>query len=361
MNIGLIGLPMSGKSTFFNLLTQIDPFKDSASGKTGVNKGIAKIPDKRVDLLSGIFNPKKTTHATVEVIDIPGITASGPESKGSTRHFLEEVRKTDTLVHVVRAFENPDVVHAQGSVDAFRDLYTMQTEMVFADLSVIENRINRITSSAKVRKEELEEKKVLEKCMEGLEGETPIHNLALDEEEKNFLKAFDFLTERPMILLVNLDEEQYRAKDYPNRLKVMEYAREYNMPYLEICAKIEHEISQLDESDRTLFLEDLGIRESGTSKLATAMYRQMGLISFLTIGEDEVRAWPVRRGISAGGAGGKIHSDIQRGFIRAEVVTYEDFMNCGSLQKVKEKGLARLIGKDAEIKDGDILNFRFNV
>ena len=363
MRIGLVGLPMTGKTTFFKLLCNTDKGTAGFSqGKTESALGVAKVPDRRIDFLSGMYNPKKTTYATIEVIDIRGISPGGAEPKGGgANQFLESVRQADALVNVVRAFDNGEVVHVEGSVDPFRDIETVNMELLFADLAIIEARIGRIETARKVSRENLLELEVLKKCRDGLESGRLIHSLDLSEEEKAFLKTFNFLTERPMILLVNLDEEQYKSGCYRRKEEVGRYAAERNIPLIEICARMELEINQLEEEDRKLFMEDLGISEPGISRLASAAYDYLGLISFFTAGEDEVRAWPIRKGTSAKGAAGKIHSDIERGFIRAEVAGYTDLETLGSMQKVKEKGLFRLEGKDYIVRDGDIINFRFNI
>lgn len=363
VRIGLIGLPMTGKTTFFNLLTRVgENLKNPSRGRTESNIGIARIPDARVDYLAKIYKPKKITYATIEVIDIHGIIPSGSSSKGSSSfHFLEAVRKGDALVHVVRAFEDEEVAHIEGTIDPLRDIETINMELLFADLVIIENRISRIKSGKKITSENKFELEVLKKCKDCLENENLINTLSLSDEEKQYLKAFDFLTERPVILLINLDEKQFVDNNYEKKDQVMNYANKREMSIIEICAKTELEISQLDEDDRALFMDDLGINEAGISKLASAMYSYLQLISFLTVGEDEVRAWTIKNYTTAKSAGGKIHSDIERGFIRAEVVKYSDFKHLGSMKKVKEKGLFRLEGKEVIIEDGDIINFRFNV
>lgn len=359
MKIGLIGLPMTGKTTFYQLLTESRP---GATHRGEASIGTAKIPDARIDFLSGVYKPKKTTYATLEVTDIQGIAPSASTGKGSgSYHFLEAVRQVDALVHVVRAFENSEVIHTEGAIDPIRDIETVHLELLFADLAVIENRIQRIQTGKKITKENEQELIVLNKCRECLESEKLINTLQLSEEEKPFLKTYNFLTERPMVLLINLDDAQFMDGDYPQKEAVARYAARRQIPLIEVCAKTELEISELDPADRALFMEDLGLTESGIHKLASAVYELLGLISFLTVGEDEVRAWTLRRGTTAKNAGGKIHTDIARGFIRAEVAKYEDFHVHGTMTKLKEKGLVRLEGKEAIIEDGDIINFRFNV
>lgn len=361
MKIGLIGLPMTGKTTIFNLLTNAaEGETGTSSGRAEANIGVAKVPDRRIDFLSSVYKPKRTIYATIEVTDIKGFSG-GNKAKGSANPFLESVRQVDALVHVVRAFRDENVVHVEGTIDPLRDIETVNLELLFSDLSIIENRIGRIETSKKITKDMSEELEVLKKCRECLENEKLISTLDLTDDEKQYLKTFQFLTERPQILLVNLDEDQLRDGNYEGKDKIIKYVEEKNLTLVEICAKTEYEIAQLEEEDRKLFMEDLGITETGISRLASAMYNYLGLISFLTVGEDEVRAWPIRKGINAKAAGGKIHSDIERGFIRAEVVKFDDFESLGSMHKVKEKGLFRLEGKEYIIEDGDIINFRFNI
>jgi GTP-binding protein YchF len=363
MKIGLVGLPLTGKTTFFNLLTGAAKDSESSSyAKSGALEGTARIPDERIDFLAGIYKPKKVTYATIDVIDINGITPESSGSKGSSAyHFLEKARQVDALVHVVRAFRDDRVPHIDGSIDPLRDIQTINMELLFADLAVIENRIQRIETGKKVTKENLQELEVLKKCRECLESEKLINSMNLSDEEKVYLRTFNFLTERPLVLLVNLDDEQFSNGSYERKEELLQYAAAGKLPVIEVSAKTELEISELDEEDKKLFMEDLGIKETGISRLASTVYDYLQLISFLTVGDDEVKAWTIRKGTQAKAAGGKIHSDIERGFIRAEVVKYSDFKSLGSMQKVKEKGLFRLEGKEAVIEDGDIINFRFNV
>ncbi|HHV95971.1 MAG TPA: redox-regulated ATPase YchF [Clostridiaceae bacterium] len=362
MKIGLVGLPAVGKTTLFNLLTGAEPdTTDYSKIKVEGTLGIAKVPDERVDFLAKLYNPRKITYATIEVIDLPGLVKGSSMGEGVGNKFLENVRKTDALIHIVRAFENDNVPHVDGNIDPMRDIETINLELLFSDLGVIENRIHRIETGKKITKENLAELEVLKKCREGLENGVLLHNIELSEEERNLLKTFSFLSEKPIIFVINLDEKQFTSKDYPGKEELASYTKQFNIPMIELCIKSELEISQLDPEDRKLFMEDLGITETGIDKLARTTYDYLGLISFLTTGEDEVKAWTIKRGTTAKKAAGKIHSDIEKGFIRAEVCKFEHLKELGSMQKVKEKGLLTLEGKDYIVQDGDIINFRFNV
>lgn len=362
MKIGLIGLPLVGKTTFFNLLTNANAeVSNFATGKVSSNVGSAKIPDYRIDFLSKMYNPKKTTYALMDFTDVPGLVSGASTGKGVGNKFLDDIRKVDAIVHIVRTFENPDVLHSDGSINPMRDIETINMELLFSDLAIIENRITRIEATRKVTKENLAELEVLKKCREGLEGGILIKQIDLTDDERELLKTFSFLSEKPMILVINIDEDSLKSGDYPQKDDIKAYSEERNVPIIEICAKAEMEISELDEEDKQMFMEELGITTSGIDILASTTYTFMGLISFLTAGEDEVRAWAIRKGLDAKRTAGKIHSDIERGFIRAEVVKFKDIEELGSVSKAKEKGLYRLEGKEYIVQDGDIINFRFNV
>lgn len=362
LTCGLIGLPTVGKTTFFNLLTHANAETlNFFSGKTEANVGVATIPDERVEYLSKLYRPKKTTFAQLEVTDVVGLVRGASEGKGAGNTFLARIRNVDALVHILRVFKNDEVLHVEGSIDPLRDLETVNLELWLADLEMVEKRIERIKTGKKIKAENQAELAVLEKLKAGLEADKGIHQLDLSEEESRLVRHFAFLTEKPMILVVNLDEDQLMGGSYPQKEALYDYAEQQGLPLLEICAKTEIEISQLSQEDQTVFMAELGITEPGINRLARAMYQSLGLISFFTVGEDEVKAWTINRGTDAKRAAGKIHSDIERGFIRAEVVRFSDLQELSSMAKVKEKGLFRLEGKDYVVEDGDIINFRFNV
>lgn len=362
LTCGIIGLPMVGKTTFFNLLTGAGAETSAFfSGKTSTNTGHAYIPDERVDYLARMFKPKKTTYAQVEIIDIPGLVRGASQGQGSGNEFLSAVRDADVLTHIARAFVNDDVLHAEDSIDIMRDIATIETELLFADLQLIETRLSRINSGSKKKLEHPLEEAALKKCQDTLMEEKPLKQLSLSEDETEALKHITFLTNKPLLIVVNVDEQQLAANDYPQREAVTAYCAAQGYELLTVCAKSEEEIEQLPEDDRRLFLEELGVTESGVHRMAKALYRQLGLISFLTAGEDEVKAWTIKKGLTAKKAAGKIHSDIERGFIRAETVAFDDLAAAGSMAAAREKGCFRLEGKEYIVADGDIINFRFNV
>ena len=361
LTCGLVGLPMTGKTTIFNLLTNSKQQTSAYfSGKTEAHRGIAVIPDPRVEFLSRLYRPQRTIFAQLEVIDIAGLVKGASEGMGVGNAFLNAVRPVDALLHIVRTFSSPEVPHPEGSIDPLRDIETINLELWLADLEMIEKRIERIESGKK-KTEQMKELAVLKKIQDWLQEEKNVSSLELTPEENSYIKAFSLLTSKPMLLVVNMDDEQLRQGDYPGKKEVEEYAREKKMPLIEICAQTELEINELEKEEQEAFLKELGIKEKGIDAVARAMYQSLGLISFFTVGEDEVRAWTIKKGTSAKTAAGKIHSDLERGFIRAEVVKYDHLKEWGSVQKVKEQGLFRLEGKDYLIEDGDIVTVRFHV
>ena len=362
LSCGIIGLPMTGTTTFFNLLTGEEAeTSDFFTGKTSTNTGHAVIPDERVDYLSAMFKPKKTTYASVEVIDVPGLVRGSSQGQGSGNEFLASVRNTDLLAHIVRAFANDEILHAEESIDIMRDIATIDSELLFADLQMIDTRLSRINNGHKKKLEHPLEEETLKKCQDFLMEEKPLKLLELSEEEKESVKHIPFLTDKPMLIVINIDEDQLAADDYPQKEQVVAYCADQGYELLAVCAKTEQEIAQLPAEDRQMFMDELGITEPGVSRIAKAIYAQLGLISFLTAGEDEVKAWTIQRDLPAKKAAGKIHSDIERGFIRAETVAFDDLKECGSMAAARDKGCFRLEGKDYPVQDGDIINFRFNV
>lgn len=360
MKIGLVGLTQTGKTTLFNLLT--GQAESGATGsKTASNNGVGYVPDPRIDFLHRLYKPKKTTYAQIEYTDVAGFSTMTEGQKSGAAKFLNDVRPCDALVHVLRAFDSDEVIHEQLTIDPARDLEQVETEILFSDLELVEKRIERLKAGKKMTKENQEELERLERCYAWLENGGSMRDMDITEEERTSMRNYAFLTEKPRLAVVNLDETQYKTKNYPNREALHVLCAKLNITLVELCALMELEISQLPEEDKVLFMEDLGLEQPGIAVLAQAVYRHLGLISFLTAGEDEVRAWTINAGITARSAAGKIHSDIERGFIRAEVVKFKDLTELGSMQKVKEKGLFRLEGKEYIVEDGDIINFRFNV
>ncbi len=358
MKTGIIGLSSCGKSTLFQLLTGASP--PAQGGRPEPRLGVARVPDQRVDALARLFNPKKRTWATVEYVDVPGVG----KGEGSALVDLPALRGTDALVHVVRAFESEAVPHPGGSVDPLRDARMLELELILADLMAVDKRLERLEANIKKasRPEDVAERGLFLKMKQALEQEEPLRGVAFSEEERRRLRSYAFLSEKPILLAVNLDEARIReAGAYLESSGLATYAQQPGMALCPISATIEKEISELSAEDAQAFMEDLGLQEPGLDRVIRTSYQLLGLISFLTSGEDECRAWTVRRGTKAQLAAGTIHSDIERGFIRAEVVAFEDLMAAGSTAACREKGSLRLEGKEYLVKDGDVINFRFNV
>jgi GTP-binding protein YchF len=354
MQLGIIGLPMVGKTTIFELLTE-GRHKGGSASKA--NSAIARIPDYRIDYLSELYKPKKTTYAQLEVVDIPGL-APGNEKGASI--FLDAVRQADALLHVVRVFEDELVPMVSEKIDPIEDIELISYELLLADLDLIDKRIQRINSGKRKPQAE-KELGLLARLREALENQLPITNVELNEEEQAIMKSYQFLTNKPLLVCLNLSEADLVSGRYPGREQVQEYSQRYGIPIVELSASIERDIAELEEEERGLFMQEAGIDEPGLVKVSRSMYERLGLISFFTVGEDEVKAWTIEKGTIARKAAGKIHSDIERGFIRAEVVEFQDLKEKGSMAAVKEHGLFRLEGKEYIIKDGDIVHFRFNI
>jgi len=365
VKLAIIGLSNSGKTTIFNALTgQNIETTLYATVMGDPHYGIVKVPDTRLERLSEIYKPKKTTHATVEYVDYIGLTKGDLAQNGKV---FDLIKDADAVVHVVRAFADEVVTHPLNSVDPLRDIETVELEFVFGDLEFVEKRLARMEEAAKKGKKPNEaEKKLMFKCKEALEKEIPLRNLEFDEEEQKLMKPLQFVSTKPEIIVLNVGEKDLasgRAKELLT--DVQKYIADKQIAAttraVSLCGKIEMEIAQLSADESRAFLDDLGIAEPALDKLIKESYELLGLISFLTAGEDEVRAWTIRKGLAAQQAAGKIHSDIERGFIRAELVSYDDFMADGGMSGARDKGHLRLEGKTYEVKDGDIINFRFNV
>lgn len=360
MKIAIIGLSNSGKTTVFNALTGLNieaTVYATVSGEP--NLGVVKVPDARIDRLSEIFRPKKTTNAVVEYIDYIGLTKGDVKQN---RKVFDLIKDVEAIVHVVRAFDDESVVHPLGNTDPSRDIETLELELIFGDLDLVEKRLERMDEAQKKRgkKPDESEKKLLLKCKESLMKETALRDVEFNEEELKAMRALQFMSTIPKMIVLNIGEKDLES-DHVNDLRSSINERYQSIPALTLCGKIEMEIAQLPPEEKGLFLEELGIDEPASNKLIKTCYQMLGLISFLTVGEDEVRAWTIRKGTDAVNAAGKVHSDISRGFIRAEVVSYADFIALGNMHAAKEKGLLRLEGKTYEVEDGDIINFRFNV
>ncbi|NLO22432.1 MAG: redox-regulated ATPase YchF [Syntrophomonadaceae bacterium] len=350
MQLGIVGMPMVGKSTIFELLTE-NTGKGSVPGKA--NTAMARVPDYRIDRLSDYYKPKKTTYAQLEVVDIPGLVPGGEKAASV---FLDAVRQADALLLVIKAFANSP----NEQVDPVEDIETLNYELLLADLDLIEKRIKRIEENKK--KKQLEkERSLLDKLKYLLENEKHLSTVELDETEQEIMKTYQFLTNKPILICVNIAESQIMEKNYPGRDELLDYLQEHGLKMVEVSAEIEKEIAELDSEEKKPFMQELGLEQTGMVRIAKSVYESLGLISFITSGEDEVKAWTINNGTPARVAAGKIHSDIERGFIRAEVIKYEDFEQLGSINAVKEKGLFKLEGKEYLVEDGDLINFRFNV
>ena len=365
MKLGIVGLPNVGKSTLFNSLTKAGAESANYPFCTiDPNVGVVTVPDERLNLLGDFYKSKKVTPAVIEFVDIAGLVKGASKGEGLGNQFLANIREVDSIVHVVRCFEDSNVVHVDGSIDPLRDIETINLELVFSDLEILERRIAKVTKTARMDKEAAKELAFLEKVKAHLEeGQLAITLETENEDEDAWLATYNLLTAKPVIYAANVAEDDIADDGANNQYvqAVREYAAKQNSEVFVICAQIEEEISELDEDERKMFLEDLGLTESGLEKLVRASYHLLGLMSFLTAGEDETRAWTIKIGTKAPQAAGKIHTDFERGFIKAEVVNYQDLLDCGSYAGAREKGLVRMEGKEYVVQDGDVILFRFNV
>lgn len=365
MKLGIVGLPNVGKSTLFNSLTKAGAESANYPFCTiDPNVGIVAVPDERLKLLSDLYNSAKVTPAVIEFVDIAGLVKGASKGEGLGNQFLANIREVDAIVHVVRCFEDANVVHVDGNISPLRDIETINLELIFSDLEILERRIAKVIRGARNDKTLAKEQAFLERLKEWLEeGKMASGFETEDDEEAAWLPTYNLLTAKPVIFAANVAEEDLANDGADNEYvkQVREFAAQSKSEVFVICAQIEQEIAELEEDEKKMFLEDLGLEESGLEKLIKASYSLLGLISYLTAGETETRAWTIEIGTKAPGAAGKIHTDFERGFIKAEVVNYQNLLDCGSYTIAKEKGLVGMEGKEYVVKDGDVILFRFNV
>ena len=366
MKLGIVGLPNVGKSTLFNSLTKAGAESANYPFCTiDPNVGVVTVPDERLNVLGEMYHTKKIVPAAIEFVDIAGLVKGASKGEGLGNQFLANIREVDAIVHVVRCFEDSNIVHVDGSIDPLRDIETINLELIFSDIEILDRRISKAVRAARNDKTIAKELALMERIKAHLEEGKMAKSFddISDEDEQAWIEEYNLLTYKPVIFAANVCEDDLANDGADNKgvQDVREYAVKEGCEVFVVCAEIEQEIAELEDDEKSMFLEELGLTESGLEKLIKASYSLLGLISYLTAGEPEVRAWTIRKGTKAPQAAGKIHSDFERGFIRAEIVSYDDLMECGTYANAKEKGLVRLEGKEYVVQDGDIILFRFNV
>ena len=360
MKLGVVGLPNVGKSTLFNAITKAGAATANYAFCTiEPNVGVVAVPDERLDKLAALYDSKKITPTTLEFVDIAGLVKGASKGEGLGNKFLSHIREVDAVVHVVRCFDDENIIHVDGSVDPLRDMETINLELIFADLETLERRIAKAQSMLKADKKYAEDADRLDRMKGWLESGKPLRSMPMDEEFRAFSEEQFLLTSKPVIYVANVDESGIAGNAYTE--KVREAAAAEGAECIVLCAKLEEDLSELDDEERVMFMSEYGLEESGLDKLVKASYKLLGLISYLTAGEKETRAWTIVKGTKAPQAAGKIHSDFEKGFIRAEIVDYETLLECGSFAAAKEKGKVRSEGKDYVMRENDVVLFRFNV
>lgn len=364
LTAGIVGLPNVGKSTLFNAITKKNILAENYPFATiDPNIGVVTVPDKRIEVLKNMYDPNKVIPTAYEFTDIAGLVKGASNGEGLGNKFLSHIRETDAICEVVRCFENGKIIHVDGNVDPIRDIETINLELAISDLDIINQRLEKVSKKARTSKDksDLLEVEALEKAKKSLEENIPLRLIKWTDEEKVLLKSYSFLTIKPIIYLANINEEEISSEDNEYVKLVKEYALKENAPVVKLCAKLEEELSQLEDQEKQEMLEALNIETSGLDKLIETTYDLLGLATYFTVGKDEVRAWTFKKGMNAKKCAGIIHTDFEKGFIKAEVMSYEDLVKYGDELKVRENGRARLEGKDYEMQDGDICHFRFNV